>query len=184
MVPDEEFLDIVDSRGNATGIRKPRAQIHHDGDWHRTVHIWLMKDYKELLLQCRAASKESFPGYWDVSIAGHVRAGDVPIIAAQKEAEEELGIALALEQLEFLFAVRMSSVLNEGTFIDNEVADVYLVDMTHNACCFRLSAEEVSAVRWFGKQQIQAMLCSSQVLIVPHHEEYQGLFRLLERHCL
>ena len=45
---------------------------YHTGDWHRSVHVWVYaQDADSLLIQKRAACKESWPSLWDVSAAGH-----------------------------------------------------------------------------------------------------------------
>ena len=42
------------------------------GDWHRAVHVWLFAmDTQRLLLQKRSQIKDSWPGRWDISAAGH-----------------------------------------------------------------------------------------------------------------
>jgi hypothetical protein len=38
------------------GVSKPRGAVHRDGDWHRSVHVWLT-DGSSLLLQRRSAHK-------------------------------------------------------------------------------------------------------------------------------
>lgn len=38
------------------GLSKPRGAVHRDGDWHRSVHVWLT-DGACLLLQRRSAHK-------------------------------------------------------------------------------------------------------------------------------
>jgi len=44
-----------------------------------------------VLLQKRSAEKESFPGMFDTSFAGHIQAGDDPLESAQRELREKLG---------------------------------------------------------------------------------------------
>ena len=46
----------------------------------------------DLLLQNEAKKKDSFPGCYDISSAGHISAGDEPLETALRELEEELGI--------------------------------------------------------------------------------------------
>jgi hypothetical protein len=42
------------------------------GDWHRAVHVWLYAmDSQRLLIQKRMELKDSWPGRWDISAAGH-----------------------------------------------------------------------------------------------------------------
>src|SRR5215218_4884038 len=36
-----ELFDVVTSGGEPTGIVKPRWQVHRDGDWHRSIHLWI-----------------------------------------------------------------------------------------------------------------------------------------------
>ena len=43
--------------------------------------------------------KDSFPGCYDISSAGHISAGDEPLETALRELEEELGIKAEPEQL-------------------------------------------------------------------------------------
>ena len=53
----------------------------------------------DLLLQKRSKEKDSFPGCYDISSAGHISAGDEPLETALRELEEELGIKAEPEQL-------------------------------------------------------------------------------------
>ena len=46
-----------------------------------------------------AKKKNSFPGCYDISSAGHISAGDEPLETALRELEEELGIKAEPEQL-------------------------------------------------------------------------------------
>jgi hypothetical protein len=59
----------------ALGATKRRGDVHRDGDWHRSVHVWLVDGDGRLLLQQRSVHKDTFPGRWDVSAAGHISAG-------------------------------------------------------------------------------------------------------------
>ena len=97
-----EFFDILDEKGNKTGRIKERSLVHEDGDIHGTVHIWIRRKTEkgyDLLLQKRSKQKDSFPGCYDISSAGHISAGDEPLETALRELEEELGIKAEPEQL-------------------------------------------------------------------------------------
>lgn len=72
----EEYFDILDSNGKPTGKSKPRSKVHQDGDWHACVHVWFINyEKKEVLVQKRVKTKDSWPGYYDISVAGHLSAG-------------------------------------------------------------------------------------------------------------
>ncbi len=74
-----ELFDIRDPEGNITGRVRERSLVHMDGDIHGTAHVWIVRQGKEgryeLLLQKRASCKDSYPGCYDISSAGHVQAG-------------------------------------------------------------------------------------------------------------
>ena len=75
-----EIFDIVDEKGIPTGETIERTQAHEKGVRHRTAHIWIVREQDgkaQLLLQKRSAEKDSFPGRFDTSSAGHIQAGDV-----------------------------------------------------------------------------------------------------------
>ena len=80
--------------------------VHRDGDLHRTVHMWVVRKREDggidVLLQKRSKDKDSYPGCYDISSAGHVQAGDEFENAALRELEEELGIKALREDLRFI----------------------------------------------------------------------------------
>ena len=73
-----ELLDLVDENGVPTGEVKERELVHRDGDRHRTSHVWLFRQRNgrwQVLLQKRSEQKDSHPGCYDISSAGHIPAG-------------------------------------------------------------------------------------------------------------
>ena len=71
-----EYIDIFDENNNPTGQIKEKGKAHEEGDFHRTAHVWIINDKNELLLQKRSANKKSHPNCWDISGAGHIKAGE------------------------------------------------------------------------------------------------------------
>lgn len=99
-----EYLDIVDEQGQPTGEIVSRTLAHTEGIRHRTAHIWIVRrknEHFQVLMQKRAMSKDSFPGKYDTSSAGHIQAGDEPLASGLRELAEELGIHAKPEDLEF-----------------------------------------------------------------------------------
>ncbi|MBQ8123358.1 MAG: NUDIX domain-containing protein [Ruminococcus sp.] len=100
-----ELFDICDEKGIPTGRVTDRRTAHREGILHRTAHIWIVRKSPdgrtEILLQKRAACKDSFPGEYDTSSAGHITAGDEPLHGALRELSEELGIFAVPEDLHF-----------------------------------------------------------------------------------
>lgn len=97
-----ELLDLVDENGVPTGEVKERELVHRDGDRHRTSHVWLFRQRNgrwQVLLQKRSEQKDSHPGCYDISSAGHIPAGVDWVSSALRELEEELGLHMQAEQL-------------------------------------------------------------------------------------
>jgi isopentenyl-diphosphate Delta-isomerase len=80
----------VDENNNPLGFTKPKSEVHRDGDWHRAVHVWIVNKNNEVLVQKRSATKTLSPNLWDLSMGGHISAGEQPISAAIRELKEEL----------------------------------------------------------------------------------------------
>jgi len=105
---------VLDSSGRPVGRRKPKSEVHRDGDWHGAAHVWIRNAQGQILIQRRSPKKESWPNLWDVSVAGHISAGEGPVEAALREAQEELGVTLVPGECSHLFTVAEYLSLNNG----------------------------------------------------------------------
>ena len=97
-----EYFDICDEFGLPTGEIVDRESAHRDGILHRTAHVWIVREKTQgydILLQKRSMDKDSFPGLYDTSSAGHIPAGSEPLPSAIRELQEELGVDATPEQL-------------------------------------------------------------------------------------
>lgn len=174
-----EYFDVLDEKGNQIGVTKPRTQVHKDGDWHRAVHIWLINSKDELLIQKRSQTKDSYPNMWDISIAGHLLAGQDEISAAIREIQEELGLSFTKKYFQHLFTYKSQKVLNGGTFINNEIDNVYLVHSDVNLSDLKLQEDEVSEIKLIPYKNLEKIIEKKDKTFVPHDEEYKRLFALL-----
>ncbi|RLA20345.1 MAG: NUDIX hydrolase [Gammaproteobacteria bacterium] len=89
----DELLSVVDEGDRVIG-QMGRGEIHRLGLRHRSVHLLVFNQAGELLLQKRSMTKDSCPGYWDSSAAGHVEAGESYDQCVMREVTEELGVVL------------------------------------------------------------------------------------------
>jgi 16S rRNA (adenine1518-N6/adenine1519-N6)-dimethyltransferase len=87
----EECFDVVDEQDQVTG-QATRAEVHRRGLLHRAVHGFVFNRRGEIFLQKRSRLKDSCPGLWDSSAAGHLDAGEDYREAMRREFREELGI--------------------------------------------------------------------------------------------
>ena len=166
----QELIDVLTPGGEQTGIRKPKGEIHRDGDWHRAAHVWIIAPDRRFLLQRRSLRKENNPGIWDVSAAGHLSAGESAIEAAVRETFEELGLRLDEGDLEFVRTLRQSSILNNNTYFDNEFHDIFLMRRDVDVASLKLDPEEVAEVKWVSELRPDGTF-------VPHGEEYDLVSR-------
>ena len=101
-----ELFDVLNEDGTKSGVIRERGVAHREGSLHATVHMWVVRKNKksgyDVLLQKRSAYKDSNPGCYDISSAGHVAAGDEILESAVREMQEELGIHAAKEQLHYV----------------------------------------------------------------------------------
>jgi isopentenyldiphosphate isomerase len=169
----EELIDVLDEAGVPTGARKAKRLVHADGDWHRVVQLWIVDLRGWVLLQRRSPGKENWPGFWDISAAGHVAAGETALDAIVREAREELGLDLGHGELTHLASHRQQWVLNDGTYHDNEIAELFVAVRDVELPELRLDAVEV----------MDALFVSPDVLesftMVPHPAAIAALRQFL-----
>ena len=145
-----EYIDIFDENNNPTGQIKEKGKAHEEGDFHRTAHVWIINDKNELLLQKRSEQKDSFPGCYDISSAGHIPAGDNYGQSAVRELKEELGIVVRESELidcgnrRFHF----EEIFHGRLFKDNQVSKIFVLWKDLEEKDFVFVDHEVSEVKW------------------------------------
>ncbi len=154
-----EWFDVVDENGIPTGETVERSEAHTRDILHRTAHIWVAREMDgriEVLLQKRSMNKDSFPGRYDTSSAGHIQAGDEPRVSAIRELHEELGIQAQPDELDYagMFRIHYDMVFHDKPFKDNEVSFVYVYQRPVNIENLTLQKEEVESVRWFSLDEV------------------------------
>jgi isopentenyldiphosphate isomerase len=177
---NREIFDVLDKNGDKTGETKLRTQVHKDGDWHKSVFIWIINSDNKMLIQKRSAQKDSRPNQWDASAAGHMSAGENSLDTAINEVREELGLHLSPTDFEFLFDYKHQSVQQGGKFINNGFYDVYLVQKDIDLDTLTLQPEEVAEVNWVSFDELEKAFNSNDPSYVPHEMHYEKLFKILE----
>ena len=169
-----ELLDVLTETGAPTGLVKPKPDVHRDGDLHRASHVWIVGSDGRVLLQRRALAKRTWPGLWDVSVAGHVSAGESAIDAAIRETFEEIGLRLTPEELTHIATLRFHCELPDG-YVENELHDVYLLRRDVDLATLTLDPLEVAEVRFVSFDDLD------DYERVPLGDEYD-ILRTVTRH--
>jgi isopentenyldiphosphate isomerase len=153
----DELLDILDESGRPTGEVVAKSEAHRLGLWHRCFHCWICGSDpggSYLLLQRRAGTKDTWPGYLDVTAAGHLAAGE-ETLDGLREVEEELGLRIVPERLVPLGTRRVEQEIPGGC--DRELHDVFLVFDATPLEDLRLQKEEVEAVFRLDLDDVQLL---------------------------
>ena len=87
---DDEIFDLVNEHDEVIG-QATRREVHRRGLRHRAVHVLVFNAAGQIFLQKRSLAKDTSPGAWDSSAAGHLDAGENYDAAAVRELREELG---------------------------------------------------------------------------------------------
>ncbi len=142
----KEYLDVLNENGDKTGKTKLRDEIHRDGDWHSSVHLWLIHE-GEVLVQKRSVLKESYPGCFDASVAGHVSAGEEILVAAQRECIEEIGVDIVDRTIIELGVLKLCIENINTEFISNEFNHVLAVEIEKDHD-YQIDREEIEQLQW------------------------------------
>jgi 8-oxo-dGTP pyrophosphatase MutT (NUDIX family) len=142
-----ELFDLCTPDGYPLRRTKPRGLVHRDGDWHRSLHVWVVltaTSPASVLFQRRSLTKDSHPGKVDVSVAGHLRAGET-VFDALREAEEEIGLVVQPTEL-IRLGLRRRVDDRSPTAIDCEVQDVFAVFTSRPLETLRPDPDEVTGL--------------------------------------
>lgn len=169
----DELIDIVDNHGIPTGTAVPKSEIHSKGHLHNTAHVWCYTSEGYILLQQRAASKIICPLLWDVSIAGHIDAGETIEQAAIREAKEEIGLQVAENQLIKIGVFECFQSYSNG-IIDNEFHNTFIVEISADIHELTPQKEEVEALKYVSLSEFETLLKNSEKTnhFVPSNRDY------------
>jgi isopentenyldiphosphate isomerase len=139
---DDELLPVVDDLDQVIGTRT-RKEVHALGLKHRAVHLVVWNGRGEILLQRRSMRKDSHPGWWDISMGGHVDPGETYEQAATREVGEELG----------LINVTFEEVARRDPTPASGWEFVRIYSCPHEGP-FRPKPDEIDELRWVSLHQV------------------------------
>lgn len=184
-----ELFDVRNADGSVSGIVRERGVAHSDGSAHATSHVWIVRENRksgfDVLLQKRSACKDSNPGCYDISAAGHVSAGQDYLETACRELWEELGIAADESMLEEVGSrdARMDDVFHGKPFHDHEISRLYVYRKPVDISMLRLQVEEVETVCWMDYAECLRGIRSNSFPNCIYEDEFEMLGRFLGLAC-
>ena len=148
-----EFVDIWDDKGLPTGKKCTKQFAHEKGLFHPTVHVWFYTSDHNILMQKRSSKKQTYPNFWDVSVAGHIASGETIHQGAIREIKEEIGLTILHNDLEFITIRKNVNKFSSG-IIDCEFQHVFLAKLTTKIDNLNIQKEEIDDVRLFSFDEI------------------------------
>lgn len=142
-----ETWDIYDEYGNKTGRTVIRGEKLAEGDYHLVVHIWIMNDNNEYLIQKRTDHLKHMPGIW-ATTGGSAIKGEDSQTAAIREVEEELGIEPNTNKMK-----KIKRIKRKDNF-----ADIWFLQQNISLDEIEMLKEEVSDVKWVSKETLNEMI--------------------------
>ena len=158
----DELIDIVTESGEPTGRSALKSEAHQNGWFHNTVHVWFYNDKGEVLLSQRAASKVIHPMLWDVSVAGHIDAGEAIRTAAIREAHEETSLYIAEEDLQPIGIFKHQTVYNGGDIKDYEFHHSFILKISSKAEELTPQEGEVEGFKFVSAEEFLDLLKNSE----------------------
>lgn len=169
----DEYIDILTESGAKTGKTAQKSEIHRKGYFHNTAHLWFYTDQKDVLLAQRAASKTLHPLLWDVSVAGHIDAGETVEEGAIRETQEEIGLNITENDLQKIGAFECFQTYENG-IIDNEFHHTFLVKLNVSVNELKPQEGEVENLKLVSITDFSELIdnCGQQLHLVESNKAY------------
>jgi len=175
----DEFIDILTAEGLPTGNTALKSEAHKKGWFHATAHIWFFTTDHQILLQKRALTKKVFPGIWDISVAGHIGAGEKILEGAKREILEEIGLELQEKDL-IKIGTRIHQVSHSNGIQDNEHHHVFIAELKTSVEKLTLQKEEVADIKLWDLKILKETKNIENVLLPRFHDYYCFVYDQIE----
>ena len=145
----DKLLFVVDENNNPLKPQ-PHAHVTEKNLWHRTSHIWVINNKKQVLCHQRGILKSILPGNWVPYFGDHL----MPTLSfkngALEELKNEVGM-LAHEEDLTLYRIYKDKTRNEfqGIFIYKWHGQIEMLSYDIN---------EVTQLRWFPIEEVKKLL--------------------------
>ena len=183
----DEILDIVDKNGKPTRTTALKSEAHAKGLYHNTIHLWLYTSKGEILLQQRSHKKVIYPLLWDVSVAGHIDAGETFIEAALRETKEEIGLQLEPHNLKQIGTFLHETSYADGKIQDNEFHQVFIAELQVDLTNLIIQEEEVEALKLVALNEFKDLLKYSETnmhFVASNLKYYKFILKTIQERYL
>lgn len=164
----EEWLPLVNENGEIIG-KAPRLTCHTNKDFmHPVIHMHVVNNKKQILLQKRSATKEIQPDKWDTAVGGHISFNEKIEDALKRETAEEIGLTD--------FQASHITKYKWESEVETELVFMFVTNSNND---FSIHNEEVDECRFWSIKDIKQNLGKN--IFTPNFEyEFQILQKLLK----
>lgn len=147
-----ELVDLLNNRKELTGETCERNAVP-EGKYRLSIHIWIVNDKNEILIQQRSASRKMFPNMW-TNTGGACIAGETSIETVFRELKEELNVIPNIDNLELIASYKRKK----------DYVDVWLLKQNININDLKFNDNEVQAAKWATIEEWGKLLIEEQAV--------------------
>lgn len=147
-----ELVDLLNNRKELTGETCERNAVP-EGKYRLSIHIWIVNDKNEILIQQRSASRKMFPNMW-TNTGGACIAGETSIETVFRELKEELNVIPNIDDLELIASYKRKK----------DYVDVWLLRQNINIKDLKFNDNEVQSAKWVSIEEWKKLLIEEQAV--------------------
>ena len=147
-----ELVDLLNDRKELIGETCERNSVP-EGKYRLSIHIWIVNDKNEILIQQRSASRKMFPNMW-TNTGGACIAGETSIETVFRELQEELNVIPNIDNLELIASYKRKK----------DYVDVWLLKQNININDLKFNDNEVQAAKWVSIEEWKKLLIEEQAV--------------------
>lgn len=125
--------------------------MHHQS--FSAVFPIILSDDKQQILLHQRQNTGYMDGYWDTAGSGHVDAHETALMATVRECQEELGIGVVTEDLEFVH-------LSHNVDAQKSYYHLYMLVHRYKGTPTIMESEKMADLRWFFLDQLPVEMIS------------------------
>lgn len=147
-----ELVDLLNDRKELIGETCERNSVP-EGKYRLSIHIWIVNDKNEILIQQRSASRKMFPNMW-TNTGGACIAGETSIETVFRELQEELNVIPNIDNLELIASYKRKK----------DYVDVWLLKQNINIKDLKFNDNEVQAAKWVSIEEWKKLLIEEKAV--------------------
>ena len=147
-----ELVDLLNNRKELIGETCERNAVP-EGKYRLSIHIWIVNDKNEILIQQRSASRKMFPNMW-TNTGGACIAGETSIETVFRELKEELNVIPNIDNLELIASHKRKK----------DYVDVWLLRQNINIKDLKFNDNEVQAAKWVSIEEWKKLLIEEKAI--------------------